>query len=392
LLRLSSFLNLSFSHRLRPSDDQYTFGYNFFYELAGIEIEKPYNNNLFNGVRGLTADTKTFILSTAAGKKKCSLFITSWLIPSLQPLSINDYYSSIVSVINSDDTISTKTKSDLLNSYNVGKYDKFLFDSLMYAIFKDNVDTKSTIEVDDAEFVFEANKKCSLCGSSIEVKKTKTTAYKYGITNIFPEGLSPSLKTNFIAIGKEPFDYNHRSNKICCCTACADDYESTPTTDKFIKLLNKKDFYNKVAVANSSLERAKLDDQLSTVLSKLRNIHSYDEIADFRKIPLELKEKINGNEPLRLSIQSDVEDYYNYLRNELSNLDDVGSEFKIIASQFQITYEKLTQVMTDQEEIYNRIIKWVLDEMGLTDKYTTAVRIIVSFFVQNCEVFDEISK
>ena len=95
---------------------------------------------------------------------------------------------------------------------------------------------------------------------------------------------------------------------------------------------------------------------------------------------------------MRLSIKTDVDSYYNYLRKQLSDLDDVGSEFRIIASQFQICYEKLSKVMSDQEDIYNRIIKWVLEELGLTEKYYSAARIIVSFFVQNCEVFDEISK
>ena len=392
MLRLSSFLNLSFRHRLKPSDDQYTFGFDFIFELTGTEIEKPYNNNLFNGVRGLTVDVKTYVLLTDSGKKRSIHFIKNWLIPSIQPLRIDDYYQSIVSVINIDETISEKTKNTFLKSYIDGKYEKFLLETLMYAISKDNVDIKSTIEVDDAEFVFEVNKKCSLCGSSIEVKKSKTAAYKYGITSIFPEGLSPSIKTDFVAIKKEPADFNHRSNRICCCTTCADDYESNPTTDKFIKLLRKKDLINKTNAANSSLERARLDDELNIVLTSLKNIKSYDEIADFRKIPLELKEKIVENEPLRKSIQSDVDDYYNYLRKQLSDLDDVGSECKIIGSQFQISYEKLSKVMTDQEEIYNRIILWVLEELELTDKYYIAVRIIVSFFVQNCEVFDEISK
>ena len=105
-----------------------------------------------------------------------------------------------------------------------------------------------------------------------------------------------------------------------------------------------------------------------------------------------MKEKIDKNEPLRLTIKNDVESYYNYTRKMLSDLDDAGDEFTVIASQFQICYKKLAKVMDDQEEIYNRIIKWVLDELKLTNKYATAARIIVSFFVQNCEVFDEISK
>lgn len=392
MLRLSSFLNLSFNHRLNLSDDQYTFGYDFFYELAELELEKPYNNNLFNGVRDLTNNAKTSILTTDNGKKKAAKFITNWLIPSIQPLTFHDYISSIVSIIENDDTISDKSKNGLLKPLKDGKHDVFLYKSFMYAIAKENIDIKSTIEVDDAEFVFESNKKCSLCNTPIEVKKAKGTAYKYGITNIFPEGLSSSLKTNFTKIHKEPTDFNHRSNKICCCIPCADDYEATPTTDKFIKLLSKKEHYNKTNEANSSLGRAKLDEELNSILKELKNLKSFDDIADFRKIPLELKDKISDNETLRLSIKNDVESYYNYLRKQLSDLDDVGSEFRIIASQFQICYEKLLKSMSDQEDIYNRIIKWVLEELGFTEKYYTAARIIVSFFVQNCEVFDEISK
>lgn len=391
MLRLSTFLSLSYKHRLRSSDDQYTYGYNFFYELAGLEVEKPYNNNLFNGIRSLTEDTRTFLLTTPEGKKKSTLFVSNWLISNIQPITKDDYLDSITAVINNDETISEKIKLSLLKFHADGKYENFLHGSLMYAIAKDNINVKSTIDVDDAEFVFEANKKCSLCGTSIEVKKGKKTAYKYGITNIFPEGLSSKLKSDFSSIRREPFDYYHRSNKICCCVACADDYEATPTTDKFIKLINKKDFYKQANDSNSILEKAKLEDQLNDVIYDIRKIKSFDELVDFRKVPLELKEKIKDNEPLRYSIKNDVDIYYNYVRKQLSELDDVGSEFKVIASQFQICYQKLASIMKDQEEIYNRIITWVLNELGLGTKYQTPAKIVVSFFVQNCEVFDEIS-
>ena len=128
MLRLSTFLSLSFKHRLNPSEDQYTYGYNFIYGLAGLEIEKPYNNNLFNGVRSLTAETKTYLL-------------------------------------------------------------------------------------------------------------------------------------------------------------CADDYEATPTVDKFIKLLNKKDFYKRNNDSNSVLEKAKLEDQLNEVLNKIRWIKSFDGWLILEKFP-----------------------------------------------------------------------------------------------------------
>ncbi|MBR0295062.1 MAG: hypothetical protein IJQ67_04070 [Bacilli bacterium] len=374
------------------TDDQYGFVYDFLHELAGLEPEKPYANNLIKGVRDLTRDTKDYILTTDAGKNKAAAFVRNWLIPNIQPLTLADYYEKIASVIRSDGSIADRTKNGLLKSYDDGKYEAFLLKSILYAISKENVENITEIPTDDMEFVFEADKKCSLCGKSLILPKAKKTMYRYSIVEIFPEMLSSSKKSEFATISREPADYLHRSNRICLCDVCADEYEYNPTKEVFRKLIDKKDYYMEKENASSALAKAKLDEEVGEILSRLREIKSFDELADFRKIPLELKEKIDNNETLRQTIKSDVEGYYNYIRHELSLLDDCGSEFKIIASQFQISYEKLKPIIGDQEDIYNRIINWVLDELKLPPKYSTAARIIVSFFVQNCEVFDEISK
>jgi hypothetical protein len=392
LLRLSTFLDLSYSHRKDLTVDQYPYVYDFLYELAGLEVEKTNANNLFNGVRDLTVPVKNKILNDEATTKKAAKFIISWLIPSLQPLTIKDYYSKIRNVICSDDTISEKQKNSLLKPFDDEKYDKFIYKSLLYAISKDNINVKSNIPTNEMEFVFESDKKCALCGKSIESKKSKSCLYKYGIVEIFPEGLTSSKKAEFALIARVPVDYSHRSNKICLCDVCADEYDACPTIEIFRYLVDKKASYIEKSNANSVLEKANLDEQLEKILTGLKNIKSFKELADFRTTPIEIREKIDDNEPLRQSILNDVNAYYNYLRKKLSELDDTDSEFKIIASQFQICYQKLSKALNDQDDIYNRIIKWVLDELDLPTKYSTAARIIVSFFVQNCEVFDEISK
>lgn len=393
MLRLSTFLDLSFSNRLDLSLTQYDYVYDFFNNLASLEIDKPYANNLYNGIRDLTVITKQNILNTPSGKKDTLSFITGWLQPSIQPLNLDEYYSQIAAVINCDVTITAeKTKDKLLKPYNELKYEKFLCEALRFAINRNNIDIKDKIPASEMEFVFETNKKCAQCGVDLVVKKNKTIAYKYGIVQIFPEGLPPLKYSAFDSIRSKPHDYNHSSNKICLCTNHADEYESNPSPSVFQILIDKKKYYSEIAETDSSLEKAMLDEDLVTVLQNLKNIKSFDEIADFRIVPLELKEKIEENEPLRLAIKNDVDYYYNYIRSQLSDLDDTGSEFKIIGSQFEICYQKLAKIMKDQEEIYHRIINWVLKELRLPEKYKTAGRIIVSFFVQNCEVFDEIPK
>lgn len=45
-----------------------------------------------------------------------------------------------------------------------------------------------------------------------------------------------------------------------------------------------------------------------------------------------------------------------------------------------------------QETIYYDIVEWLMHKLSLSNDYRTACEIVVAFFVQNCEVFDEISK
>ena len=127
MLRLSIYLNLSFEHRNDLTKDQYSYGFDFFNQLVGIEVEKPYNNNLFNGIRDLTIEDKNYILNTPEGKKQCATFVLNWLIPSLQVLTIDDYYSKLKSVIENDETISLKTKEGLLKPLNDGKKEIYSF-------------------------------------------------------------------------------------------------------------------------------------------------------------------------------------------------------------------------------------------------------------------------
>lgn len=393
MLRLSTYLNLSFEHRNDLSLDQFDYGLSFFENLADIDVERPYNNNLFNGIRDLTTEKKNYLLKDSVGKKRCASFVNNWLLPSLQTVTFNDYLEKLVNVVKNDETIAEKTKEDFLEDYSNKRYNTFLFKLLRYAITKDNIDVKSKIDASDLEFVIESEQKCSICGTSIKVNKNKKTAYKYAIIKIFPEGLNKTKKADFVSIaGKEPTVYDDRHNKICCCCNCADEYECTPTTDTFIKLLKKKEVYLDKEKSNSVLEKANLNDELELILENLYNIKNYSELANFRKIPLELKEKIKDNELLSQTIKADVNSYYHYIRKKLSDLDDVGRKFKVIGSQFQICYCELAGVISNQEEIYYRIVNWVLDELKLSNSYNTAARIIVSFFVQNCEVFDEISK
>lgn len=220
--------------------------------------------------------------------------------------------------------------------------------------------------------------------------KPKTNFY---VVKIFPDFLSSDLLSEFLKITKKPSNSNDDSNKICLCEKCAKEYMVKPTLTTFKKLLSiKKDLISskKTKIATSGVC---LEDDINSILKALCNMTITDEILKLRMIPIEIKKKIyDENIDLRKKINEDLPDYL-YIKSLFSSLDEKGSVFNIIANEVKLCYSKLSAVETDQYAIYYAIVDWILEQSHHDkNRYRLAGEKIVSFFVQDCEVFDEISK
>lgn len=395
MLVLSTFLNALYDGRKDFALQQYDFAYDFFAMIVpngGDPLkERPYLSNLSTGVRDLTKDVKTFIISPA-GKKLQQPTFQNWVWPLLNPETIEDTLAKIHSIINNDETISVKQRDKLLTTYNNEKYIDFLVNAFRYAVSQDNVQVKSTVDAADVEFVTEVQMRCPLCNKSLKCQKKKKNAFHYSVISIFPEGLPEETLYNFESIKKKPIDRLHSMNRICLCPACADAYLYSPTTEIYGKLVSKKNAIHQADLTRSKIDHLELDEQIGTVLLSLKKINPTVDLVEFRTIPLTIKEKIQDNELLREKILEDVNKYYYFVRRQLSALDEDDTEFRIIASEIQTCYLKLKQEKLSQEEIYYQIIDWILEKIELTAAYKAACQIVVSFFVQNCEVFDEITQ
>lgn len=262
----------------------------------------------------------------------------------------------------------------------------------LYAIKKTNVIAKESPTKDETEFVVETNRTCGLCGTTIYKNLKKKTQYRFVIAEIYPPNLPDELIDDFNNIKAKPTDPQAKYNKICLCPSCATNYSLNPNTADYQKLVEKKKALLKINSAKEKIDIVSLDQEIIDVLLKLKNFKETPEIKELRTIPLEIKEKIHDNDILRDHIIDDVNKYYYFIRKTLNQIDGTDTEFKIIANSFQNCYLKLSQEKLEQEEIYYKIIDWMLSKLELSDNFKTACQIIVSFFVQNCEVFDAITE
>lgn len=71
---------------------------------------------------------------------------------------------------------------------------------------------------------------------------------------------------------------------------------------------------------------------------------------------------------------------------------DGTGDFNLIASEVKLAYQKLDNGLLSQDEIVNGLAEWIKNKSGVGSKNMRACHIVVAFFIQNCEVFREISK
>ena len=85
-------------------------------------------------------------------------------------------------------------------------------------------------------------------------------------------------------------------------------------------------------------------------------------------------------------VKNDVSSYYSIIREIFRNIDDSGKKFEKISLQIKAFYIEAVESELTKEEIYDEITKWI--SIKTKEKYSKEVyNIIVSFFIQNCEVF-----
>lgn len=76
--------------------------------------------------------------------------------------------------------------------------------------------------------------------------------------------------------------------------------------------------------------------------------------------------------------------YYSYIEKVFR---DSNANFDVIASQIKASSKMLESSGLSQKEVISQLSEWIRHQAGLGDDAELASNIVVSFFVQNCEVF-----
>lgn len=247
----------------------------------------------------------------------------------------------------------------------------------------------------DTLFLIEVGNKCPLCNAPLLVRNGKGKSVKrYKITQIFPDNISRNL---YLAFGRHlqiHGNYNHPDNLIAVCTECSTDYLSEPTEEEFLHLLEIKKSLLQRNKLLQGLDDVGLESEISEAINGMINIDKAGELAELRMDALKVRQKIEPTNKLLIdSVTDDVTHYYSYIEGLFADIDGKQSgTFDRIASEVRLAYQKIKNEGLSQEAVFEYMADWLKKKLSVGRRNDMAINAVISFFVQNCEVFDEISE
>ena len=313
------------------------------------------------------------------------------IMPDINPYTKDDVLQKLMNIIIQDTEIAQRRKNEFQKLYDAGDDAYFLYSVFMYVLQRNNKIIADTVEYQDAPLLAEVNYECPLTHEKlIEVVKG-VPKRKYEITQIFPDDLQSELAATFDSIYPKPKNLAAPENLIALSQEASENYLIDPAADEYKKLYEIKQVTSKQYKAINAINRIELEEEIRVAIEELISINPSDVLPQLKYTALKIDQKIS-DVLLVNDVRNHVLQYYKYIEAIFSEMTDA---FDAIAGEVKLSSQKLEKAGLSQENVINNLAEWIHNKAFVgSDKGKMACRIVVCFFIQNCEVFskNEISK
>lgn len=250
-----------------------------------------------------------------------------------------------------------------------------------------------------ALFANEVGGFCPLCAPPKKFTyKRDGSPSNFTTIQIFPSGLDNETKEAFAReLGDEPESYDAFENRIAVCRDCADAHCSPlfgPDLEEAKRLKAIKESFMKRRKAQQDANDSELGAKINDILDAIRTKKVFevpeDEEVDLTYDPHLVARKITTDDDLcdkvtRMAVKhyDNIRRHFYYLdKTQEGTFDDICDQVKRVYRIFSRSYGHKSQ-----EEIFNALVAWLNQKTYNSEAYVTACEIVISFFVQDCEVF-----
>ena len=229
---------------------------------------------------------------------------------------------------------------------------------------------------------------CPVCAEPLFYKKQGKSFKNYELAHIYP--LNPTEKEKLLLKDEEHLsnDVNDEDNIIPLCEICHGKFDKPRTVEEYRKLVSLKKKLIDRSGQEAIWKRYTIEDEINQIIDAIYNDPELESNAEIDFTPKAVDKKLNStiSRPTKIKIKGNVREYYIFIKNKFSELDNINPDFsEIISLQIRTYYLKQKTMGTSQQVIFENIVLWIYAKTN--PKTNDAAEIIASFFIQNCEVF-----
>ena len=248
--------------------------------------------------------------------------------------------------------------------------------------------TPSTIFDNEEVFLLsEVNNRCPITGKALLKNRGGNLAKVYGIVYIYPKNIDLLVQQEFSSI-EAPENIDSLDNKIALSLEHASIYAQAPTVDMYNKL---KEIKRKISLQRNAYDcvsSLEIEDNIKIILDNIQSLQGKPKSAVNTKWDaFMVDDKIKNDYVLNDEVTGKVLQYYRYINEKLGEIEGVnGFRFNHLKSTIHQCYEECANANMSQSETFDFLSDWISLETGCM--HIPTCRTFISFFVQNCEVFD----
>ena len=317
------------------------------------EMSSKQKRNLFNGASSFSS----------VAREIYPVFDNSNLISTLKDTIQGDALETLVETLN-----------QYIPNVTMTNFAQKIADHLK-EIISDETAVYRKVEIEGtinlrADLLEENDGKCPCCGKSLCLDSSKANA--------------------IVAVKIDSFDAdpNQTSPSIGLCRECAELYKKGALDKDLAKL---KDDLRKRSDSRKQAGVISLEEELmGTIERLLKNANSEKTKLNLKSLKLSKKIDIDNDEVFYNKVKNNVVRYFPNLYQTLSKFDgDNKKSYDCLATSLKMAFLEAEKNLSRKEDIFNLLADKVSTAGGCSK---SVAEIIVSYFIQSCEVFDEISK
>ncbi len=248
---------------------------------------------------------------------------------------------------------------------------------------------KKCSDIELARLLDEADYLCPLCGHKLVEEKNGKDNKLYEIAHIYPHSPTPAQAEALKSISR-PENTESLENLIPLCLQCHRRQDFNTTEADYWKLYHKKRAMIRNHLGKQATADFDIESEIQKVVMSLQNL-TREDIEQLSYSPVSIDDKVH-DPILNKSIRDDVTQYYSYIETLFRELDEIhtGISDNIAAAVKRCFLKQESEsFFQTEEELFDYMVSWLGTK---TDGPRHICEIIISFFVQNCEVFRDSSK